>query len=73
MAKAYPECSEDCRWPFGQGCLSFSTDGTRLGAQIAHSMGTTDERAIVDMAKGEFFTDIAAEQADWEQGLNEDG
>lgn len=61
-----PEHSADCAYPYGRSCLSFSTDGTRLGAKIAHAMGTTDEAEITRMGRGTFESDVEAEQADWE-------
>lgn len=48
-----PECDSSCRWPKGEPCRKFSTDGTRLGAQIAHTMGTTDEQEIIRMSEEE--------------------
>lgn len=62
----------DCTWPLGQPCLKFSTDGTRLGAEIAHSMGTTSEVLIAqgkapnDDDPPPFVSDVDDEQADWE-------
>jgi hypothetical protein len=62
--------SKDCGWPSGQPCLAFSTDGTYLGAVIAHTMGTIDEREIAQaydrQSESAFFSDVEAEQADWE-------
>lgn len=61
-----------CTWPRGKPCLRFSTDGTRLGAEIAHTMGTTSEVLIAqgkapnDDYPPPFASDVAAEQADWE-------
>lgn len=61
-----------CTWPRGKPCLRFSTDGTRLGADIAHTMGTTSEVLIAqgkapnDDYPPPFASDVAAEQADWE-------
>lgn len=69
MSKHHPWC----RWPEGRPCREFSTDGTYLGAQIAHTMGTTDEDAIREMAINDQrnaarqgLTGMAEEQADWE-------
>jgi hypothetical protein len=61
--------SPKCAWPDGEPCRDFSTDGTRLGAQIAHEMGTTDEREIAAMGRimPPFVSDVEAEQADWEE------
>lgn len=61
-----------CTWPRGKPCLRFSTDGTRMGAEIAHTMGTTSEVLIAqgkapnDDYPPPFASDVAAEQADWE-------
>jgi hypothetical protein len=54
-----------CQWPVVP-CRKFSTDGTRLGAHIAHTMGTMDERAILTHGPPTFESDVAAEQKDWE-------
>lgn len=66
--------SPNCRWPTGEPCRKFSTDGTRLGAQIAHTMGTTDEDEIANMAETTItgaarasLTGMIEEQADWEE------
>jgi hypothetical protein len=63
----------DCTWPRGKPCLRFSTDGTLMGAEIAHTMGTTSEVVIAqgkapndDTPLPPFTSDIEAEQADWE-------
>lgn len=55
-----------CKWPKGWPCLRFSTDGTLLGANIAHNMGTTDEAEIAKMGVVQFESDIDPEQADWD-------
>jgi hypothetical protein len=61
-----------CTWPRGEPCLRFSTDGTRAGAEIAHTMGTTSELVIAqgkapnDVIPPPFVSDVAAEQADWD-------
>lgn len=61
--------SPGCRWP-AEPCLEFSTDGTQLGAVIAHTMGTTSEAEITAMGKpSASLTGMAEEQADWEEGL----
>jgi hypothetical protein len=60
--------SPDCRWPLGSPCRTYSTEGTALGAVIAHTMGTTSEEEITrryDVLE-RFVSDIEAEQADWE-------
>jgi hypothetical protein len=69
----------DCKWPFGEPCRKFSTDGTRLGADIAHAMGTTSEaiiaagRAPNDDTPPPFVSDVDEEQADWEADEGEPG
>lgn len=57
-----------CRWPDGRPCRKFSTDGTRLGADIAHTMGTTSELEIIEREANRKpeLTGMDAEQADWE-------
>jgi hypothetical protein len=66
---------EHCpRYPSGYyvygACREFSTDGTRVGAEIAHAMGTTDEDEITMMAlsgdKRYHLTGVFEEQADWD-------
>lgn len=62
-----------CAWPRGEPCWKFSTDGTRLGAEIAHQMGTADEdaiaaRGISDLKNEGHLTGMGEEQADWEAG-----
>ena len=58
-----------CGWANGGApCLQFSTDGTLLGAEIAHSMGTTSEVEITLMGReSAFFSDVEAEQAEWDE------
>lgn len=65
-----------CKWEQGGApCRKFSTDGTLLGADIAHSMGTTDESKILEHfgvfhLNGErVLTGMDEEQEDWEAGL----
>lgn len=65
--------SPSCRWPIGAPCRRFSTDGTRLGAAIAHQMGTDDEEEIKRQAASDLkreidqsLTGMEAEQADWD-------
>lgn len=69
----------NCPRPYKGKCLKFSTDGTRLGVDIAHTMGTDDEEAIT--ARGLKYSDIERdiplgqvdeEQRDWEEGLDDD-
>lgn len=61
-----------CDYPRTRPCRAFSTDGTRLGAQIAHEMGTDSEEDIIAMGEAERLkregrlTGMDEEQADWE-------
>ena len=66
--------SPDCRWPQREPCRAFSTDGTALGAVIAHTMGTTSETEITRRydERDWFISDIEAEQADWESDESND-
>lgn len=57
-----------------------STDGTWLGAEIAETMGTTDENEIIAEGRGylkrhaeESLTGMPEEQADWENACLHDG
>jgi hypothetical protein len=70
-------CPKKNGWYVNPECAAFSTDGTRLGAHIAHTMGTTSEEAIIykaltntDVAPDRDFplTGMPEEQADWEEG-----
>lgn len=64
------EHDPECDWANGGfPCLQFSTDGTLLGAEIAHSMGTTSELEIIRTGESTFFSDVEAEQSDWESNL----
>jgi hypothetical protein len=60
----------NCAWPNGEPCRKFSTDGTRLGAEIAHTMGTTDEEEIIrretERIRSEELTGMPEEQAEWD-------
>lgn len=69
---------EHCPRPYKGDCLKFSTDGTRLGVEIAHTMATDDEEEIIRssdlgsmawVAKNK-LEGMDAEQAEWE---SEDG
>lgn len=69
---------QHCPTPLRGDCLKFSTDGTRLGADIAHVMGTSSEDEIMSLAHEEYerkkrdaLTGMSEEQADWEDGLEE--
>lgn len=55
-----------CKWPQGLPCRKFSTDGTLPGAEIAHTMGTMDEKEIQEDDRAPFLSDVDAEQADWD-------
>ena len=66
-----------CKEPYKGECLLFSTDGTRLGADIAHQFGTINEQEIIDTESigttadnAKHLTGMDAEQAEWE---SEDG
>lgn len=64
----------NCAWERGgRPCRRFSTDGTALGADIAHTMGTTDEAAIVRDGLGTplFVSDVQEEQSDWDADMHE--
>jgi len=60
-----------CKWPNGPACRLFSTDGTAIGAEIAHSMGTTSDAEIILSGMYErqsaFVSDVEEEQADWDE------
>lgn len=67
-------CEKKNGWYVNPECADFSTDGTRLGAHIAHQMGTMSEEAIIYQAltdnermKQEALTGMDEEQADWEE------
>lgn len=72
MIMTSTEHGEFCIQPYRGDCANFSTDGTRLGAIIAHTFGTTSEEEIANMpafgggADGERLTGMLAEQAEWE-------
>jgi len=68
---------ENCPKPLRGECLKFSTDGTRLGADIAHTMGTDSEQDILALAERDTFdvarsklTGMDAEQEDWESDFS---
>ena len=56
-----------CKWPAGPPCLRYSTDGTKLGAEIAHTMECDNEDEITRKGVKYFESDIGAEQADWDR------
>jgi hypothetical protein len=62
-----------CREPYVGECRQFSTDGTRLGAEIAHEFSTTDEEEIKETNETgtirdnvKRLTGMDAEQPEWE-------
>ena len=66
-------CPKVNGWYVSRECQEFSTDGSRMGAHIAHTMGTRSERAIIADAIEEDYrrrqaalTGMDEEQADWE-------
>lgn len=66
-------CEHSGQWYKFPECREFSTDGTSLGAAIAHAFGTTDENEILRMGAERHrqrieasLTGMEAEQADWE-------
>jgi hypothetical protein len=73
------DCPRKGKWFINPECRAFSTDGTALGADIAHTFGTTDEEAIkaeVDNdelnAQKQVLTGMEEEQADWESDGTDD-
>ena len=67
------DCVRSGKWYREKECREFSTDGTEMGALIAHQMGTTDEEEIKAMVAAENrnaarqgLTGMKEEQADWE-------
>lgn len=70
-------CARSGKWYREKECREFSTDGTAMGALIAHQMGTTDEEEIKATVAAEnrnagrqALTGMAEEQADWEEEVN---
>ncbi len=65
------DCPKAGRWFKLPECREFSTDGTRLGAEIAHEFGTTDEKEIERIGWAQeqkvALTGMPEEQADWEE------
>lgn len=66
-------CPRSGKWYKSRECQRFSTDGTALGAVIAHQMGTMDEEEIKALVAEEnrnagkqALTGMLEEQADWE-------
>lgn len=69
------DCPRNGKWFAKQECRDFSTDGTALGADIAHTFGTMDEEEIKEIqanddrnARRQGLTGMTEEQADWEEG-----
>jgi len=67
------DCPRSGKWFKSEECRRFSTDGTAMGAMIAHQMGTTDEDEIKQMIEEEdrnnrrqALTGMEEEQAEWE-------
>lgn len=70
------EHDPSCTYPVGAPCTRFSTDGTALGAAIAHQMGTTDEEEIIEIGRTSLdakkhLTGMDEEQADWDDCDND--
>jgi hypothetical protein len=68
------DCPRSGKWYKSRECQLFSTDGTALGAMIAHQMGTMDEEEIKERVAEEnsnagkqALTGMEEEQADWEE------
>ena len=68
------KCERSGKWYKLQECREFSTDGTVMGALIAHQMGTTSESEIQALVAAEnrnaarqSLTGMEEEQADWEE------
>lgn len=66
-------CQTSGKWYKRQECREFSTDGTAMGATIAHMYGTTSEREIEIIQEWEerrermaLLTGMEEEQADWD-------
>jgi hypothetical protein len=79
-----PMHDPNCEWSTKRiPCLRFSTDGTRAGALIAHTMGTTDEEEIKRIGMigkpgyhcsridGPELSGMDEEQRDWECGMED--
>lgn len=78
MVKHSTECPKSGRWYVEKECREFSTDGTWIGANIAHLYGTKDDDAIAAIQAAERKAEVMAsltgmeeEQADWESDLEE--
>lgn len=71
-------CPRSGKWYKDKECREFSTDGTAMGALIAHQMGTTSEEEIKALeaaenrnASRQALTGMEEEQADWESDVLE--
>ena len=67
------DCARSGKWYKAKECREFSTDGTAMGAVIAHTFGTTDEEEIQRIGderdwseRRAALTGMEEEQADWE-------
>jgi hypothetical protein len=67
-------CPRKGKWYVSKDCREFSTDGTAMGAFIAHTFGTTDEDEIQRIGeerdKAErmaLLTGVDEEQDDWDR------
>jgi hypothetical protein len=67
------KCPKSGKWYVSKECREFSTDGTGMGALIAHTFGTTDEAEIEEIGRQQNLrerqanlTGMTEEQADWE-------
>lgn len=66
-------CERSGRWYKLKECNEFSTDGTGMGAIVAHLYRTKSDREIAEIQRQErlrerdaALTGMAEEQADWE-------
>lgn len=67
------QCPRFGCWFNSKECQRFSTDGTALGADIAHTYGTNDEDEIREIQRSEtrdeweqHLTGMGEEQREWE-------
>jgi hypothetical protein len=67
------KCERSGKWYKQRQCREFSTDGTAMGATIAHLYGTDDDRVIGMIQEAERrmereapLTGMLEEQAEWE-------
>ncbi len=71
-------CERAGIWYVRKECREFSTDGSGLGARIAHLYGTTCSKTIdmiqeAEMRADKFkhLTGMEEEQKEWEEGLDD--